>query len=81
MLAGSAPMSLLGVAFGSWLHRHYGSGVQHLQQQILGYALVACGLGFVVKAFVRTAPKPDLPLLLVRRDKVIAVALASPAAS
>ena len=75
MLAGSAPMSLLGVAFGSWLHRHYGSGVQHLQQQILGYALVACGLGFVVKAFIRTAPKPDLPLILERRDKTIAVSL------
>jgi uncharacterized membrane protein YfcA len=75
MLLGSAPMSLLGVGFGSWLQHHYGSGVQHLQQQILGYALVACGLGFMAKALVRTAPKPDLPLILVGRDKLIAVTL------
>ena len=75
MLLGSAPMSLLGVAFGSWLHRHYGSGVQHLQEEILGYALVACGLGFVLKAFIHAAAKPDLPMILERRDKVIAVSL------
>ena len=75
MLLGSAPMSLLGVAFGSWLDRHYGKGVQHVQQQILGYALVACGIGFLLKAFLRTAAKPDVPFILQRRDKVIAVSL------
>src|SRR5471032_1461942 len=75
MLLGSAPMSLLGVAFGSWLGRHYGKGVQHVQQQILGYALVACGIGFLLKAFLRTAAKPDVPFILQRRDKVIAVSL------
>ena len=75
MLLGSAPMSLLGVAFGSWLNRHYGKGVQHVQQQILGYALVACGIGFLIKAFVRTAARTDAPLILVRRDKIIAVSL------
>ena len=75
MLLGSAPMSLLGVAFGSWLDRHYGKGVQHVQQQILGYALVACGIGFLIKAFVRTAARPDAPFILQRRDKFIAVSL------
>ena len=75
MLLGSAPMSLLGVAFGSWLNRHYGKGVQHVQQQILGYALVACGIGFLIKAFVRTAARTDAPLILERRDKIIAVSL------
>ena len=75
MLLGSAPMSLLGVAFGSWLDRHYGKGVQHVQQQILGYALVACGIGFLLKAFMRTAAKPDVPFILQRRDKIIAVSL------
>jgi uncharacterized membrane protein YfcA len=75
MLLGSAPMSLLGVAFGSWLHRHYGKGVQHVQQQILGYALVACGIGFLIKAFLRTAARTDAPFILERRDKIIAVSL------
>jgi hypothetical protein len=75
MLLGSAPMSLVGVAFGTWLQHRYGSGVQHLQEEILGYALVACGLGFVLKALIQTTGKSDLPLVLQRRDKVIAVTL------
>jgi uncharacterized membrane protein YfcA len=75
MLVGSAPMSLLGVAFGTWLEHHYGKGVENVQKEILGAALVACGVGFLVKAYLHPRPQPDAPFLMQRRDKVIAVCL------
>ena len=53
MLAGSAPTSLAGVAVASWLERRYGDGFQDAAKQMLGAALVSCGIGFLAKAFLR----------------------------
>ena len=74
MLLGSAPMSLLGVAFASWLERHYGKGIQDTQKQILGGALVICGLGFLIKALMRYRA-PGGPLVLDRRGKLIGIGI------
>lgn len=74
MLAGSAPMSLLGVAVATWLERHYGDGIETTQKQILGAALIVCGIGFLVKAVMRYRV-PDKVLVLDRRGKVIAIVI------
>ena len=74
MLIGSAPASLAGVAFSSWLKHRYGDGFEDTAQQILGVALVIGGIGFLVKAYLHSTGD-DAPFLLMRRDKVIAVLL------
>ena len=74
MLIGSAPLSLVGVVVATWLERHYGEGIETLQKQILGGALLVCGLGFLVKALMRRRA-PAGPLVLDRRGKLIAVAI------
>jgi uncharacterized protein len=74
MLLGSAPASLVGVAFSEWLKRHYGASFEDLAQQILGIALLLGGLGFLVKAYLHSAGD-DAPFLLSNRDRVIAVAI------
>lgn len=53
MIAGSAPMSLLGVTVATWMKHHYGAGVETTQKQILGVSLLVCGLGFLIKALMR----------------------------
>ncbi len=72
MLVGSAPSSLLGVALSSYLSRRYGVSYEDAAQQILAVALVAGGIGFLVKAFMRPHGS-DAPFLLRRRDRTIAV--------
>ena len=74
MLLGSAPASLGGVALATWLKHAYGDGFEDVAQAILGAALVVCGIGFLVKAYVRSKGD-DRPFLLARRDRVIAVAI------
>jgi len=74
MLLGSAPASLAGVAFSTWLKHRYGDGFEDTAQQILGIALIVGGLGFLVKAFLHSTGD-DSPFLLTRHDKVIAVLL------
>jgi uncharacterized membrane protein YfcA len=74
MLLGSAPASLVGVAFSEWLKRHYGASFEDLAQQILGIALLLGGLGFLVKAYLHS-DGDDAPFLLSNRDRVIAVAI------
>ena len=74
MLIGSAPASLLGVVLSSYLSRTYGEGYESVAQQIVGIALVIGGVGFFVKAFMRPHGS-DAPLILARRDRVIAVLL------
>jgi uncharacterized membrane protein YfcA len=49
MLIGSGPLSLAGVAVAS----SFGDGAQSTMQQVVGGALIAGGLGFAVKTFVR----------------------------
>ncbi len=75
MLAGSAPFSLVGVALSTWLEHRYGAGFEDAAGVILGGALIAGGAGFALKTFVEGRPKSDLPFLLERRDKRIALLL------
>ncbi len=72
MLLGSVPFSIAGVTVAWWLKREYGDGYEDTAKVILGVALVLCGLGFLVKAYLHTAAD-DNPFLLARRDRVIAV--------
>ncbi len=72
MLLGSAPFSILGVALSWWLKREYGDGYEDSAKLILGIALVFCGVAFLVKAYIHTAPA-DLPFILRPRDRLIAV--------
>jgi uncharacterized membrane protein YfcA len=76
MLAGSAPMSLLGVQVAEWLESRNGEGVDSISAKVIGAALILGGLGFLVKTFVRRGVQPDDgPFLLGRREHVIALAL------
>jgi len=75
MLAGSAPFSLVGVGLSTWLKHRYGDGFEDTAGLILGFALIAGGLGFAIKTFVTGRAKSDLPFLLGRSDKQIALVL------
>jgi hypothetical protein len=68
MLAGSAPLSLVGVQIGS----SFSDTTNSKMGQIVGGALIAGGLGFAVKTFLRGRPS-DAPFHLERRDKVLAI--------
>ena len=72
MLLGSAPFSLMGVAVSWWLKKEYGEGYENTAKAILGIALVACGIAFLVKAYLHSNPE-DKPFILTRRDRIIAV--------
>jgi uncharacterized protein len=73
MLLGSAPSSVAGVAFATWLEHNYGADFEDAAGHILGAALVVGGLGFLVKTFVRGREKSDAPFLLTRSDRIVAV--------
>ncbi|HWH05681.1 MAG TPA: sulfite exporter TauE/SafE family protein, partial [Gaiellaceae bacterium] len=75
MLLGSAPASLAGVALSAWLEHRYGEGFEETAGVILGWALIAGGLGFAVKTFLQGRAKTDAPFLLERPDRAIALAL------
>jgi len=68
MLLGSAPFSIVGVSLAWWLKQRYGDGYEDAAKQVLGVALVACGIGFLVKTFLHSAPE-DKPFLLTTRDR------------
>src|SRR5207244_12893977 len=68
MLAGSAPLSLVGVEVAN----RVGTGSMDALQQIVGGALIAGGVGWLIKTFI-SGRADDAPFLLARRDKVIAV--------
>src|SRR3954449_7686045 len=75
MFLGSGPMSLLGVAAGTWLS-HRSSGADDIEAYAIGAALVIGGCGLVAKTFLQRGIQPDdAPFLLERRDKLIAFAL------
>jgi uncharacterized protein len=75
MFLGSGPLSLAGVGVASLIKHHY-ANAQSIESYAIGAALVAGGLGFLVKSFVKRGVKAtDAPFLLSRRDKVIAVAI------
>ena len=73
LLLGSAPTALAGVRFASWLKDRYGDGVESVSAQVLGFALIAGGVGFFVKTFVRGKAKSNAPFLLTNRDRITAV--------
>lgn len=75
MLLGSAPFSLVGVGFSTWLERRYGESFEETAAIILGIALIAGGLGFAIKTFVTGRAKSDLPFVLRTPDKRIALVL------
>ncbi len=70
MLAGSAPLSLVGVAIGS----SFSDSTNSKMGQVVGGALVAGGLGFAVKTFLH-GRADDAPFLLDRRDKLFAIVI------
>jgi uncharacterized protein len=70
MLAGSAPLSLVGVEVAN----RVGSGSMDALQRIVGGALIAGGAGWLVKTFI-SGHADDAPFRLARRDKVIAIAI------
>jgi uncharacterized membrane protein YfcA len=72
MLAGSAPLSLVGVQIGS----SFSDSTNSKMGQIVGGALIAGGLGFAMKTFLRGHPS-DAPFHLERRDKVLAIIIGS----
>jgi len=62
MLLGSAPMSLGGVGLATWLKHRYGDGFEHAGEIMLGAALIACGIGFLVKAYIKHHTESDWTL-------------------
>jgi uncharacterized membrane protein YfcA len=72
LLAGSAPLSLVGVQIAS----SFSDATNSKMGQIVGGALIAGGLGFAVKTFLR-GRSSDMPFHLERRDKVLAVIIGS----
>ena len=68
MLAGSAPLSLVGVEVAN----RVGTGSMDTLQRVVGGALIAGGLGWLIKTFI-SGRADDAPFLLARRDKVIAM--------
>jgi len=76
MFAGSAPMSLAGVAVAGAFKHRYGASAETVEGYAVGAALVAGGIGFLLKSVVTKGIKPsDAPFLLERRDKIIAVTI------
>lgn len=75
MLLGSAPMSLAGVAVAHWLKGRFGDGVDSVQGQVLGAALVFGGFGLVLKTIIHRRQAIRDPFVLERRDRLAAVAI------
>jgi uncharacterized protein len=71
MLLGSAPLSLVGVEVAS----RFGDGADSAFQRLIGAALVVCGVGYLAKTLLRRMNVSDLPFLLGRRDKAIAITI------
>jgi uncharacterized protein len=76
LFLGSGPMSLLGVVVADWFKHRYGTHAQTIEGYAVGTALVAGGIGFLLKSVVTKGIKPDdAPFLLTRRDRVLATTI------
>jgi uncharacterized protein len=76
MFLGSGPLSLAGVGVATLIKHHYGGSAQTIESYAVGAALVAGGIGFLAKSFIKRGIRAsNAPLLLSTRDKVIAVAI------
>jgi hypothetical protein len=74
MFAGSGPLSLVGVWASHLIVKHYGASSQDIMSYAIGAALVAGGIGFLAKSFIKGGVQPsDAPFILSTRDKVLAV--------
>ena len=67
LLVGSAPFSLLGVQIAS----SFGDGTEKTMSTIVGWSLIAGGVGFLVKTFVR--PLKVRQFDVAPRDRILAV--------
>jgi uncharacterized membrane protein YfcA len=70
MLAGSAPLSLVGVQIAS----SFSDGTSSAMGRVVGGALIAGGIGFAVKTFLK-GRSDDAPLILSGRQKAAAVVI------
>jgi uncharacterized membrane protein YfcA len=70
MLAGSAPLSLVGVEVANSV----GTSSMGTLERLVGGALIAGGVGWLVKTFI-SGRSDNAPFLLARRDKLIAIAI------
>ena len=76
MFLGSGPLSLAGVGVAALIKQRYGDTAQTIESYAVGVALVAGGIGFLAKSFIKRGIKPsDAPFILSRRDKIIAVTI------
>jgi uncharacterized protein len=73
MFLGSAPSSLLGVWFATWLKHRYGDGIESTSAQVLGGALLFGCVGLAAKTILRSKELGDEEFVLTRRDRVSAV--------
>jgi uncharacterized protein len=74
MFAASGPMSLLGVWVSNRIVDNYGADAQDIMSYAVGAALVAGGIGFLAKSFIKRGMKAsDAPFILGTRDKVLAL--------
>jgi uncharacterized protein len=74
MFLGSGPLSLAGVGVAALIKHHYGDTAQSIESYAVGGALVAGGIGFLAKTFIkRGIQATDAPFILSRRDKILAV--------
>ena len=53
MFAGSGPLSLAGVGVATVIKHHYGESAQSIESYAVGAALVAGGIGFLAKSFIK----------------------------
>ncbi len=70
MLAGSAPLSLVGVQIAS----SFSDSTSSAMGRVVGGALIAGGVGFAIKTFLH-GRIDDAPLILSTREKAIAVVI------
>ena len=76
MFLGSGPLSLAGVGVAALIKHQYGDTAQSVEGYAVGAALVAGGIGFLAKSFIkRGVQSSDQPFILSRRDKIVAVAI------
>jgi uncharacterized protein len=75
MLLGSAPASLLGVWFATYLTDRYGDEVDSVQGKVLGYTLLVGALAFVFKALFHPARTASGLGRLTQRDRIVAVSI------
>src|SRR5437588_8309447 len=59
MFLGSGPMSLAGVGVASLIKHRYGDSAQTIESYAVGAALVAGGIGFLAKSFIKGGVQPS----------------------